>query len=444
MLSEGCVRNMNEFKPAENIDDAADALDLRPLENPDDPRYVDCSEVRGGNVVRNIERLLGFQQGKGEFLHLLFSGYRGNGKTTELFQLVHRIEGKYKTLYFDAPEELDLNDMAFPDLLLGIAKMVAEKMEEEEQPLPKELLKRVGEWFYERLIEKTLETKKELAAEGRIGTPPWFSFIMGKIIGTMKTSTDDRKIIRQKLSSDIAKLIEYVNDLLDAARKITRDKTQKDLLVIIDSLDRLYPRLEIDLFKYNGDNLKRLKCHFIYVVPVSLLYDPSARLLPFDDPLIMPTIPVLHRDGSPNEVSINLLREVLGKRFVLDVILTRPEETSREFILASGGHIRDLIRMLFGACVEVEPTDKINIKVARKMINRLGEDYDRTIKNHQYKYLVDTHETKEVSINEDTQNLIYHTQILVYRDPDEREWKDVHPALVNTSKFQRLLKEREG
>ena len=257
----------------------------------------------------------------------------------------------------------------------------------------------------------------------------------------MKTSEDDRKIIRRKLRQDITNLIDYVNALLEEARKITKKEVQKELLVIIDSLDRLYRGLEIDLFKHNGDNLKRLKCHFIYVVPVSLFYDPSAMQLPFDY-IKMPMIPVRNYDGTINEDSVNLLREVIKRRFVLDNVLVEPEKTSREFILASGGHIRDLIRMLHDACLE--SVNKIDIAVAQKMINRLGEDYDTPIKDHQYRYLIETYKTKMVSSNKDTQELIYNTAILVYQNPDESTWKDVPPALVNTSKFQRLLREKKG
>ena len=429
--------NMNEkFQPAENIDDAAHALVVQPLRNPDDPRYVDCSEVRK-DVVGLIKRRLDLQR-EGEFLHLLFSGYRGNGKTTELFQLMRQIEGKYKTLYFDARKELDLNDMAFPDLLLVIAKMVAERMEKEGLPLQEKLLKQVGEWFYERLIEKTEQVKSELEVQAGIGTPSWFSYITAKILGTMKTSEEDRKIIRQKLRQDITNLIDYVNALLEEARKVTKEEAQKELLVIIDSLDRLYRGLEIDLFKHNGDNLRRLKCHLIYVVPVSLFYDPSAMQLPFDY-IKMPMIPVQTPHGKPNEDSINLLREVIRRRFVLDEVLIDPEKTSRKFILASGGHIRDLIRMLHDACLE--PIDKIDIEVAQKMINRLGEDYDMAIKDHQYNELMVTYDKKRVSINKDTQELIYNTAILVYQNPDESTWNDVHPALVNNSKFKKRLDE---
>lgn len=430
-----------EFKePAGNIDDAANALDLTALENPKDPRYVDCSKVRGSDVVRLINRRLVLKKGK--FLHLIFSGYRGNGKTTELFQLMYRIEGKYKTLYFNAEDELDINDMKFPDLLLGIAKMVAERMEKEGLPLSEELLKQVGEWFYERLIEKTEQVKSELEIQAGISTPSWFSYITAKILGTMKTSEDDRKIIRQKLRQDITNLIDYVNDLLEGARKVTREKAHKDLLVIIDNLDRLGLGLEIDLFKHNGSNLRRLKCHIIYVVPISLFYDPIGQKLPFDDEIIMPMIPVRDPDGTPNKDSINLLRKVIEKRFVLEKVLTQPEETSREFILASGGHIRDLIRMLHDACVE--PIDKIDIDVARRMINRLGEDYDMKIQDHQYKHLIETYKTKEVSRNEATRDLIYNTTILVYLNPDETTWKDVHPTVVKSRKFQRLLGGERG
>ena len=151
----------------------------------------------------------------------------------------------------------------------------------------------------------------------------------------------------------------------------------------------------------------------------------------------MPMIPVRHHNGAPNNDSINLLREMLEKRFVLKDVLTQPEETSCKFILASGGHIRDLVRMLRDACVE--STDKIDIDVAQKMINRLGEDYKRMIRDHQYKNLIETHKTKDITNNEDTHSLIYNTIILVYQNPDGCEWYDIHPALANTNKFQRLL-----
>jgi hypothetical protein len=58
---------------------------------PDDPRYVNCDDVRGENVVRLIERSLRrADPGRPEVK--LFAGHRGVGKTSELFRLKGELE----------------------------------------------------------------------------------------------------------------------------------------------------------------------------------------------------------------------------------------------------------------------------------------------------------------------------------------------------------------
>jgi DNA polymerase III delta prime subunit len=429
-----------EFQPAKNIDDAWNALDIAPL-SPNDPRYVDCSQVRGSDVITQLKRRLDKRQKGSEYLHLLFSGYRGNGKTTELFQFMNQIEGKYKTLYFNAQEELDINDLTFPDLLLGIAKMATEKMEKEQIPLPDELLKQVGDWFSERLIEKTTQVQGQLQAQAGASIPKWFSFITAKVLGSIKASVEERKFIRQKLRQETTDLIKHVNNLLKGAQKVTKEKLNKDFLIIIDNLDRLRQGLEVDLFIHSGQLLRGLECNFIYVVPISLFHQSSSTILPFDEILRMPMIPVRNQDDLPNEGAINHLFKLIEKRFVLDAILAESAKTAREFILTSGGHLRDLIRMLRDACYETD--DKIDMTIAKKMINRLSEEYDMVVKEHQYQYLIETYRNKDIETNEDTQNLIYNTIILVYHNADDSTWKDVHPALVGGKKFQELLKAKK-
>ena len=432
------------FQPGRNIQEAWNALDISPL-SPDDPRYVDCSQVRGSDIIKQLEKRLNMLQEE-KYLHLLFSGYRGNGKTTELFQFMNRIERKYKTLYFNAQEELDINDLTFSDLLLGIAKMTAERMEAERMPLPDRLLKQVGEWFSERLIEKTTQVKGELEAQAGAGIPKWFSYITAKILGSIKASVDERKIIRQKLRQETTDLIKHVNNLLKGAREVVKQKLNKNFLIIIDNLDRLRQGLDADLFVHSGQLLRGLECNFISVVPISLFYQSSPTITPFDEKLIMPMIPVRNRDGSPNEDAIAHLCKLIEKRFVLDAILVEHEKTAREFILASGGHLRDLIRMLRDACYETD--DKIDMTVAKKMINKLSEEYDMVVKEHQYRYLAKTYEEKDIETNDDTQSLIYNTVILIYQAADNSKWMDVHPVLVSRKKFQKaqeeLLKAKKG
>ena len=117
---------------ATNADDAWSRLTLEPL-RAGDPSYIDCSAARGGiNVAGKLKTLLNLHSKTKKCAHLLLTGYRGDGKTTELFQLINTIRDKYRPLYFDAQEEFDLLDLKFPDFLLGMATAVSKRMEEEE------------------------------------------------------------------------------------------------------------------------------------------------------------------------------------------------------------------------------------------------------------------------------------------------------------------------
>ncbi|MDD3581154.1 MAG: hypothetical protein PHW74_09055 [Desulfobacca sp.] len=95
-MSNGSANLKN---PAENLEDAHGRLTLEPLA-PGDPRYLDCAPVRGINVVQRLETALRLHKEK-KFLHQLFTGYRGDGKTTELKRFIGNIEKDYLPLYFN-------------------------------------------------------------------------------------------------------------------------------------------------------------------------------------------------------------------------------------------------------------------------------------------------------------------------------------------------------
>ncbi|MBI1922741.1 hypothetical protein HYR99_00675 [Candidatus Poribacteria bacterium] len=119
-----------DLTPAENVWDAWNMLTLDPL-RANDPRYVDFSSARGMDVAGQLHTELRFHSNANKCMHLLFTGYRGDGKTTELYRFMDGIKDEYRTLYFDADKEFDLNDFTFPDFLLGIAKVVFDSMNEQ-------------------------------------------------------------------------------------------------------------------------------------------------------------------------------------------------------------------------------------------------------------------------------------------------------------------------
>jgi hypothetical protein len=430
------MNGIKKIIPVSNIDYVPEAVQLAPLK-PGDPRYTDFAKIRGSDTIGIIERKL--RRPAKESLHLLFSGYRGTGKTTELFQLQTRFQQDYKVFYYDASWGLDLFNCKLTDILMAIAKETHEQMKTADYPLPEKVLKDVADWFFEKVLEKEKSIAAEAGTETEVSSPKWFSFITAKIFAGMKLETKNREILRRKLENNLAGLIEKINTLLNCAKGILKEQGKKGLIFMIDSLDRLKAGIDKELFIANGNFFKQLNANFIFVVPISLLYDEQATLLDFERE-ILPMIPVFKRgeDHVPHEDNIDQLKELIKKRIEVNAIFTNPEETLREFILTSGGHLRDLLRLIHEACNLT--TDQITPTHAKISINRLKNDYEKVVRDEQYKKLVKVYREQSVPNDDANQKLIHSNVILVYRQEDGSEWNDIHPAVVRNEKFQIALK----
>jgi hypothetical protein len=396
--------------------------------------------MRGSNTVKIIERNL--RRWQEEYFHLLFTGYRGTGKTTELYQLQSRFQKDYEVFYYDASKKLDLNNCKVTDVLMAIANEIHKKMESAGYALPDKVLKDVADWFFEKVLENEQSIEAEAGGRAEISSPKWFSFITSKIFAGMKLGTKNRQIMRRKLENNLFGLIEKVNILLKNAEKQLKDHDKKGLIFMIDSMDRLKEGIDKELFNANGGFFKQLKGNFIFVVPISLLYDEQARSVDFHHE-ILPMIPVFEsgKDHLHHERNIKQLKELIGKRIVVDAIFTDPEESLKELILTSGGHLRDLLRLLQYALGQTD--DRIQPAHAKYAMNRLMTDYEKVVKDDQYENLVNVYCEQAAPNNAVSQKLIYNNVILVYQQEDGTEWKDVHPAVVKNKKFQKHLKDKK-
>jgi hypothetical protein len=199
----------NTLSPAENASDAWRMLTLEPLTDPNDPRYVDFTEARGVPVVRQLETKLRLHANTDQPLHLLFTGYRGDGKTTELYRLVGLIQDKYRPLYFHLDVEFELSDFELPDFLLGMATLVFDRMSELGFKLPDKLLDEVADWFASIVEIDETKTTAEVKAEAGFSIPDWFKFVTAKLLSTLKASGEQRKTIRRELNQRLPELLNY-------------------------------------------------------------------------------------------------------------------------------------------------------------------------------------------------------------------------------------------
>src|SRR5437867_10165205 len=144
------------------IREAQWACELVPLPG-GDARCVELTQIRGADAQERFKRLLiKPRSAKGTFSHITFAGHRGCGKSTELNQLSETLkEGKFRVVYCQANEELDILDIGYADLLLAGCKVLVEELGQEFN-LDEELLVQLTNWFSQVTQIDTHTVHKEL------------------------------------------------------------------------------------------------------------------------------------------------------------------------------------------------------------------------------------------------------------------------------------------
>lgn len=438
---------------ATTLKDAYNAVDPTQPLPPHDPRYVDLTPVRGTDVVDSLFTNLTWSQ---RFLSQLITGHRGCGKSTELLRLRARLEeAGYVVLYFEADDDLDLNDLEYTDLLLTMARHVVSDLHPYGISLRPELLADIEAWFSETLYtkEQHREIERELSSEARLGLGlpeglPLLAYLMARTTGQIKTGRAVKSEIRRKLDPQVTQLIGNLNLLLKEAQVKLRQQQKLGLVFLVDNLDRLIYRdlgdrrtTHTALYVEHGEQLCALDCHTIYTVPISLMYSNYATVVRsiFPRHHVLPMIKWHHRDNTPSVKGMNYLRELLAARLDLEQLCT--PEAVEYLCRASGGHPRDLMILTRQAC-EYAPRDvwprPITLAVAQRAEADLVADYSRMIPEEHYPLLARVHLTKEVRSDEAHELMLYNLTVLEYIN-GMPPWHDVHPAVLRLPKFQAAL-----
>lgn len=166
-------------------------------------------------------------------------------------------------------------------------------------------------------------------------------------------------------------------EFLHPATRILKERGQKGLVVIVDNLDRVDPRtLPIGrsqheyLFIDRGEQLRRLGCHVVYTVPLTLVFSNESEALKNRlgggvDPKVLPMVPVRQRNGQECFEGMALLRQMILVRAFLDLspqqgldsineLFDYPETLDR-LCYISGGHLRNLLGLLYRCLQEEDP-----------------------------------------------------------------------------------------
>jgi hypothetical protein len=362
-------------EPARTLAEVVRAFRVdRPLEARDS-RYVDLKDGRGDDARGRLRRSL-LQKQQGEWLHAALASHRGAGKTTELNQLRVEVADAYHVLQFEANVELNTHDLAMEDLLLVLCRLVATEMDRIGHPLEPGLLQEVTDWF----ASITRETKvgrlyqQEIESQAKIGSEPMgFFALFTRYQGLVRGTSEDRTELKNVLRRYPGALLDSANRLLRAAHQTLRSKLRKELLVVVDNMDRYAPTLIDTLLVRDGDTLEQLECNLIVTPPLLLVYKPTSGQL--TDHLQVEVMPAFRlRDPQmPYSGILPLARErleaVLRARMDLEAVLPDPAVRDRLYT-ASGGAVRELVELVGEASIEVDaapiPLDAVERVVRRR------------------------------------------------------------------------------
>ncbi|AFZ20818.1 P-loop NTPase fold protein [Allocoleopsis franciscana] len=369
----------------------------------------------------------------------LFTGYIGTGKTVELLQLKTELEQElFHVVYFDAKDDVDLADLDIEILMMVIAQRIIQSLEA--------LNINISETFSTDLLS-ALSELPEISPT---------SLGLGKLIPVLKSSVKLRKYLRHILASCNYTLVAAINEkLLAPAIEQLQSQGKKGLVVIIDGLDRLDSPRNVwgchqyeNLFIEQAAQLRELSCHVVYTFPLGLVFSEEYVVLQQRfgvTPILLPMIPVQHRDGRDCEQGMGLLRQmVLVRAFpklqpeerlkrITDVF-DSPETLDR-LCRISGGNVGTLQEMLYRCLEEGElPLSRTSVEaVIRESRNSLAFAVD----NHEWELLVRV--AKEHRLTEEAADEILRRSRFVLEYEDDRgRWYDINPLLLEAEQFQAI------
>ncbi len=435
------------YQPAKDIWEVNEILDYDEALPVEDPRYVATEEGRGNFSFRALLRTFGVNEREMRLerptprRYLVFCGHRGCGKSTELTRLARKLNGPqlFLVVFLDATRDLDFHNLQYPDVLMGLAKALFEKLEKCGISIDQVFLTRLEKWFSER-IEKHEEIKIfaseiKAGAKGQIGIP-----LVGKlfaaITNSFKSNSTYKDELRTVIKNSFKEFADAFNLLIGAVEEVLQSSQQgRKLLFVVDGTDRLRDDDRQRFFINDAYQLQAIEANFIYCCPIELLHEGN-QVQPIFKHVVLPMIK-LEEKGKPHEAGYRVMRQMALRR--ADKCLFQNEETLDRAIEYSGGNPRELLRILQTAFTHADD-DLFDEKAIDRAIGDLAVDFKRFLEPEDYRILAAVDLGMERNWDSQRENfLLYNLALMEYNSFYRRS----HPVIRGLDEYKKSSKELE-
>lgn len=207
-------------------------------------------------------------------------------------------------------------------------------------------------------------------------------------------------------------------------------KTNKRVLIIVDGLDRTEIQVQSDLFLRYGEALYSPKCHIVYIVAPSLLYerDTSAIKYAVSAHYRLPNFQIIKRDGSPDEIGRGLLKDAIRRRVGNELFSNAAID---DIVTQSGGIVRELLTLAREALLKAEIADESQVSQthAREVLRSHRFRYTAGLRHDDLASLAVLYKTGNVPRTETIKSMIANHFVLENED-DLGAWYSIHPVLT--------------
>lgn len=407
----------NEIAQAKDLTGAYNNFSVSPLKTEEEFQifYVP-------RLIPSIESIKGRIESSQKDEKYIFMGFRGSGKSTELYRLKNFLDkDTFYPVFFDVFEFLDMNDFDSKEFLASLALYLYDS-----STSLIEINEEIRDDLKEFMMDITKIEESEISKEKRLGLS-FEKIIVAKLGSEIKT----RNIVRTNLENRITDLMNRLNNLIIEIESCLKKK----VFIIVDGLDKLsrFKQAE-DFFYDNYRLLTQVRCRVIYTFPIDLAYSPRFEIIrhAFDADLILPQPPVKTKNlGRMYEKGFEFYRRVAERRIRLDLI----EKEALKEAIVSTGKLTEFMLTIREAAIRssIWQKNKIGLNEVLFSLEKLRRTYDRTLTEEHMKRLIEIYNTKEgrdCKIEDSVvRNLLFSLTAVEYESEEEGKWCEVNPLL---------------
>jgi energy-coupling factor transporter ATP-binding protein EcfA2 len=415
------------------------ALDVFPLlEAADIEAYrVDYGE----DTLAKLEQAVDDADENGK---VIFTGHQGCGKSTLLKKFAKEMQSQgYFVAFFSIADMVEMSAVDHVNILYAVALQLVSKVSQLGLEIPRQTIDDILTWL------TTVETKTEnRSLVGNVGVG---IDILKVATAKLKAESVFREEVKQVFERKISELIAKIEQIAG----LIKAKTNRQVLVVIDDLDKLDLKMVEEIFRGHLATLIAPKIRIVYSVPVAVLREvelgnilqaaSASRIQQMEVTKFFHKADRHNQDVEPAPEKIEAFLNLLTKRFPEPGLIETV--TARHIVLKSGGVLREMVRIARACCSQClllirkqpERTDiVINDEILEAALRDLRNDLAVSLGTSRYQLLTDIYRNAEIEeLTDDFLVLLHNLYVLEYRN--DEIWYDVHPLVVDLLRQKSLI-----